>query len=441
MSLDSNAAPGWDGIPTGFLKQCRNFVVPWISQLANLCFNTGIFPSALKRSVITPVHKGGDRNVVSNYRPISVLPCISKILEKLLNNRLISFLTKNNILSNRQYGFRKGKSTQDAIKDLTKYIVDKADKGEKCLSVFLDLKKAFDTVSVSILVRRLESIGIRGTPLAIFKNYLTERKQSVKIENIKSNKESIGYGVPQGSVLGPTLFLVYLNQLCDLQSSKGQIFCYADDTAIVFSGQSWHEVQMKAEIGLSKVANWLNTNLLTLNIDKTNFICYALYKRSQPNENFNLRIHGCTTQSGCRCPCIKRVDCIKYLGVMIDQRLCWHAHLELISERTRKLIWIFKKLRHVMSSSLLNKIYISLAQSVITYCIPIWGGATKTKFLHLERSQRALIKVMYFKPYRFSSTELYKLCNYLSIRKLYVMLIILDIFDRCIQIYHLIPPN
>ena len=427
MNLDSNAAPGWDGIPTNFLKQSRSFVVPLITQLTNLCFSTGTFPAALKRSLVTPIHKGGDRSSVNNYRPISVLTSTSKIIEKILNRRLIYFLNQNKILSDKQYGFRKGRSTQDAIKDLTKYIIDKVDKSEKCITVFLDLKKAFDTVSVPILVHRLESVGIRGTPLALLKSYLLERIQTVNVGNIISDEEPVNYGVPQGSVLGPTLFLVYINSLCGLRNSGGEIYCYADDTAVVFSGKSWLDVQTKAEAGLAKIADWLHANLLTLNTNKTNFICFTTNLRSQPNENFSIRIHECSGEPNCACPEIEKVCSIKYLGVMIDQRLSWHVHLELISERIRKLIWIFKKLRHAMPSKLLNKIYLSLAQSIVTYCIPIWGGAAKSKFLYLERAQRALIKVMYFKPFRFPTTELYNICGLLSIRKLYILLTLLEL--------------
>lgn len=432
MSLDTNSAAGWDGIPTGFLKRSRDFVVPLITKLANLCFNSGIFPRVFKRSIVTPVHKIGDKDDVNNYRPISVLPCISKIIEKLINNRLINYLNKFNILSPAQYGFRKGISTQKAVKDLSKLIVDNVDKGSKCLTVFLDLKKAFDTVSVPRLVRSLECIGIRGTPLALLESYLHDRTQSVKIENYISDEESVIYGVPQGSVLGPTLFLIYINPLCDLGNSGGQIFSYADDTAIVFSGHSWDAVKSVAEPGLSEIARWLNSNLLTLNTAKTNYICFSHDVRTQPNEEFQLKIHGCADSSNhsCSCPVIQKVACIKYLGIMVDQRLSWHSHIELITGRVRKLIWIFKKLRHLMSPTLLNKIYIALAQSVIAYCIPVWGGATKTKFLDLERAQRSLIKVMYFKQFRYPTTDLYKLCGLLSVRKLYILRLLLDLHSN-----------
>ena len=422
MSLDSNSASGWDGIPTKLLKCCKDLFAPIISHLTNLCFKTGEFPQALKRSVVTPVHKGGDTSDVNNYRPISVLTGISKVLEKLLNKRLVSYLIKNEILSSCQYGFRRDLSTQDAVIDLTNHIVNEVDNGYKCIAVFIDLKKAFDTVSIPILVKRLEGIGIRGLAINLFKSYLTGRKQAVKIDNYKSSEEGVTFGVPQGSVLGPTLFLVYINELCKLGNGARRVFCYADDTAIVFSGRTWEAARSAAESGLSVVKQWLNSNLLTLNIGKTNYMCFTPSQRSQPESDLRIAIHECYHPTNhCTCPRIQKVASTKYLGILIDQTLSWHSHIELVISRIRKLKWIFKSLRHVMTSTLLKKIYVALAQSVITYCIPVWGGATKTKFLDLERAQRSLIKILYFKPYRYSTENLYKLCELLSVRKLYIV--------------------
>lgn len=427
--LKTDSAPGYDNIPTKFLKLGAEFVVPVIAHLANLCFKHGKFPPSLKQAIVTPVYKSGSRDEPSNYRPISVLPAISKIVEKLINNRLLNYIDKYDILSDSQYGFRRKRSTEDAVTALTSLIVKQIDTNKKCLTVFLDIKKAFDTISAKTLVSRLEGIGIRGVPLALLTDYLKERTQRTRIGHYTSDKVTISFGVPQGSVLGPTLFLLYINSLCDMDNIEGQIFSYADDTAIVFTGVTWAAVKKTAEKGLSKIAAWLSTNLLTLNITKTNYITFSKYITTQPSTDFHIKIHTCNTNThtNCLCNIITKVTSAKYLGVMIDQRLSWHSHLEMMISRTRKLIWTFKTLRHVASTILLNKIYISLVQSILTYCISVWGGATKTKLLELERVQRSLIKVMYFKPYSFPTSELYSNSKLLSIRKLYILQAVLKL--------------
>jgi hypothetical protein len=349
-------------------------------------------------------------------------------MERLLNKRLLSYLNKYYLISESQYGFRKKISTEDAVKDLTSLIVSQVNKNKKCLTVFLDLKKAFDTVSVPILLQRMEHYGVRGEGLSLLTSYLKDRKQTVKIDSHISGTVDINYGVPQGSVLGPTLFLIYINELCKMEIENGQIFAYADDTALVFTGDTWDSVKRSAESGLAKIAKWLNLKLLTLNVSKTNFICFSKYNSTQPDLNFEIKIHSCPTfmDSQCYCPKIAQLSNVKYLGVILDRRLSWYSHLQLMTARLRKLIWVFKSLRHVCSRSLLNKIYVSLAQSVLSYCISIWGGAAKTRFLDLERAQRSLMKVMYFKPYRYSTTELYIFGDLLSVRKLYVLNVVLQ---------------
>lgn len=451
MNLRSDSAPGWDNISTKYLKFARKEVVLIIAHLANLCFRKGVFPAQLKLSIITPVHKGGDGDDVNNYRPISVLPVISKILEKLINIRLLSFLNRYNILSPNQFGFRQGKSTEDAVLALSSLVTKHLDLGRKCLTVFLDLKKAFDTVSVPILVSKLEKIGIRGIPLILLKDYLSDRKQRVKIEQYTSDDMDITYGVPQGSVLGPTLFLVYINDLCNLNVENAKVFSYADDTAVFFSGDSWGNLKISVEKGMALMGHWLGDNVLTLNTVKTNYICFSLNSRSQPEEDFSIRIHTCDDiyNKTCNCQSIQKVGSVRYLGVLMDYRLSWHAHLEQVTGRVRKLIWLFRVLRRIVprkisyddqcsSKNLLNGIYVSLVQSVLVYCIPVWGGASKTKFIELERAQRALIKVMYFKKMDYSTENIYILSNILSVRKLYILQIVLKMhkalpYDRKIE--------
>lgn len=434
MNLRTDSAPGWDNIPIRFLKLALSEVLPVITHLVNICFDKGIFPDPLKQSIITPVYKGGDRDSINNYRPISVLPAISKILEKLLNKRLLNYLEKFKILSPSQFGFRKGISTEGAVSALSSLVSEQLDSGNKCLAVFLDLKKAFDTVSHPILVHKLEKIGIRGTPLSLFKDYLSNRRQKVKLGNCVSDCVEVSYGVPQGSVLGPTLFLVYLNDLCDMRIPNAKVFSYADDTAIVINGDTWESVKSRTELALENVDKWLRNNILTLNATKTNYVCFSIYNNTQPSRDFDIKIHNCNNlnkNSNCNCPSIQKVMQTKYLGVIVDQRLTWYAHIEHVNQRIRKLSWIFKTLRHVLPSvaggvqkpsrNLVRETYVALAQPIMEYCIPIWGGAAKTRFLQVERAQRNLIKIMYFKKIRFSTESLYRLSKLLSIRKLYIL--------------------
>lgn len=440
MNLKLDSAAGWDNIPTRFLKLAKNEIIPIITHLTNLSFEKGIFPFQLKQSIITPVYKGGDRDDVGNYRPISVLPAISKILERLINLRLLSYLNEFDILSSSQYGFRKGKSTEDAIVNLSSLIIEQLDSHRKCVAVFLDLKKAFDTVSIPILVHKLEKVGIRGTALCLLKDYLLQRTQRVKVGNLISETSQVTYGVPQGSVLGPTLFLIYINDLCNMLISNANIISYADDTAVIFKGTSWKSVMDTAEQGLHLMNRWLRNNLLTLNTSKTNYISFSIYSNTQPNNNFEIKIHNthCTSvndNSKCNCPILPRVSQVKYLGVYVDQRLTWYPHLEHVAARIRKLIWIFKTLRHVVPATaaeanitkrnILGEIYVSLVQSIIVYCVSVWGGAAKTRFLEVERAQRRLIKVMHFKKRRFPTEALYSITNILSVRKLYILNIIM----------------
>jgi hypothetical protein len=427
-SLKTDCATGWDGISGKILKLSLEKVVPPIAHICNVSISTGIFPLAFKKAIVHPIYKNGERDNISNYRPISVLPTLSKILERILNNALVSYLERHRIISDNQYGFRTGKSTEDAILELTDYTAKKLDIRSTCLGVFLDLSKAFDTVSVPLLLGKLEYIGVRGITLAIFKDYLTNRLQSVKIGSNLSGEESITYGVPQGSILGPTLFLIYINQLCQLQIDNCKIISYADDTALLIHGSDWTETKIHTEHCLGIVTSWLAANLLTLNITKTTYITFSLVTNNLPSPTYNIRCHTCCTPTNnCTCLLLTRATHVKYLGVQLDQRLDWHTHLEALISRVRKLIYIFKTLRHSADTNTLKMVYLSLCQSLLLYCSPIWGGASKTKFLQLERAQRAVLKVMTSKPFRYPTKQLYQDTKVLTVRQLCILRTILRV--------------
>lgn len=419
-NLKQKCATGLDQISGGVIKRYSQLLARPLTHICNLALSTGEFPQAFKTAVIKPIHKSGERDRVENFRPISILPTLSKILERIMNTRLTKYLESNNLLSPAQFGFRQNRSTNDAVTELTNSLMTKLDEKKKCLVVFLDLAKAFDTVSIPLLTWKLEQCGIRGIPLKLFSNYLSNRKQRVKIGNVVSEDQPIICGVPQGSILGPSLFLVYINGLCNAQLENGKILTFADDTALFFSGDSWDEVFNQAQTGVNKVSSWLKDNILTLNVSKTNYIAFALRPDYLPPSTLNITIHSCAsvTDGICSCPTLKRTDQTKYLGVTMDQTLTFKHHTNTLVNRLRKMIYIFRGLKHVADRKIILMVYKSLAQSVISYCITSWGGAAKTYLLELERAQRAILKVSAGLPFRFPTTDLYSTWGVLTVRQL-----------------------
>lgn len=428
-------SPGVDDISALIIKRFKQLLIAPILHLCNLSLETGIFPTSLKHSVVIPIHKKGDKRDCSNYRPISLLSTLSKILEKLFNKRLISYIDSQKLLADNQYGFRSKKSTEDAVLNLTSLITHYVDKGEKCVGIFLDLQKAFDTVSIPILIARLENIGIRGTPLNWLKNYLSDRKQRVRIDNLDSVSYACNFGIPQGSTIGPTLFLIYINQLSLLLKDKADVLMFADDTVLLMHSETWEKVKECAEKGLSVVTTWLEDNLLNVNVEKTKYISFTNTRISNPPNDLKIKIHTypcnrdiANFSKGCSCPILANTSHIKYLGVTLDEHLSWKQHIADITSRTRKLIPVFKNLRNILNVALVINTYKSLAQCLLSYCITSWGGAAKTHLLVLERAQRVLLKVCLKLPYRYPTHNLYETANVLSVRKLFIFL--------CIKKYH-----
>lgn len=422
-NLKSDSAIGWDGIPSSILKQFIPILTPPITHICRLSLQTGVFPDAFKKSLIHPIFKSGSRDRVVSYRPISILPSISKILEKIINTRLTNYLEQNSILSRNQYGFRRGKSTADAVHDLTDNLIRNMDGGKKSLTIFLDLAKAFDTVSIPLLLTKIEKIGIRGTQLNLFQSYLTNRQQFVKIGDYCSRSLPISFGIPQGSILGPTLFLIFINDLCNTHLENGNILTFADDTALIFNGTSWEDTFTHAQQGLNTVTCWLNKNLLTINVDKTKYITFSIRNPNRPHPPLDLIVHSCSRAqlNACSCASLEMVSNIKYLGILIDEHLNFQSHIDQLVARTRKFIYVFKTLRHISDQKIIKQVYYAICQSVLNYCINVWGGVAKTYMIRLERAQRAILKVATFRPFMFPTTELYRDCEVLTVRQLFIL--------------------
>ena len=241
-----------------------------ISDMVNECFLTGIFPDQLKEARITPVYKKGNNKLYSNYRPISILNIFSKIYERAMNQRLLSFLEAQQILSKNQFGFRKGRSPWLAINHLLEKVYSAWDKGEECLSLFIDVSKAFDAIDHRILLAKLEIIGLRGRVHELFKSYLSERKHQVSYKDHKSEWRKITSGVPQGSILGPVLFIIYINDLAAIHPSLSSTL-FADDTTFTLSAKNSEELQQSVNCIMPLIDEWFEENNLRLNADKSVF--------------------------------------------------------------------------------------------------------------------------------------------------------------------------
>lgn len=409
-SLKNNSSPGHDSIRGETIKQTHLEILDPLLHVFNLILEKGVVPTDFKISIITPIHKSGSLTAISNYRPISLISNFAKLFERCLKDRLTTFFKNNNILSPNQFGFVEGYSTSDAMHKLTSEIIKNLNLNKKCLAVFLDLARAFDTVPHHKLLQVLKKYGLRGIALELLESYLTERYQMLRLNDIISEKQKIKIGVPQGTVLGPLLFICYINGLLKLLNINGQIISYADDTVIVFAGDTWEIVKKLAINGLIKVTNWLQNYKLTLNLNKTNYVAFSLTRKNRPHfNNITIKNHS-----------IQEVTHIKYLGIIIDQFLKWQPHMDYVSAKLRKLIHKFYLLREFLNKKTLITIYKAFVESLIRYGILVWGGLYKNCLYKLKIIQKYMLKIMLKKNKSYPSNLLFSedICN---IRSLYML--------------------
>ena len=383
---------------------------PVLTQILTLLFNKsldqGIFPNALKISKIIPIHKGDSLFEMSNYRPISLLPIFSKILEKLMYSRVIDFIKRYKILYENQFGFQKGLSTEFAINSLLNNIIKCLEEKEVGFCILLDFAKAFDTVNHEILLQKLEYYGIRGTAHKWFKSYLTERKQCTEVGNTQSKLDYVKCGVPQGSILGPLLFLLYINDIV-LSSNVCKFTLFADDTSLFYSHKDKVEGAKILNTELSKIADWLAANKLSLNVSKSKLLIFSNKRSNKQASNttttetdlvvnnevadtsdINIYISG---------EKLKEVDHAKYLGALVDNKLNWSYHINAVSLKLSKGSGLLAKARHFVPSDTLRSLYFSFINPYIDYNLLNWGMATPTNLNPIHLKMKRVVRIMAFK--------------------------------------------
>lgn len=299
---------------------------------------------------------------MENYRPISLLSAVSKILEKIVFNKITHFLCKFNILNNFQHGFRKGKNTCSAILNFINRLYDNLDINNKCIGLFMDLSKAFDLVDHKLLIEKLNKYGIRGKVNDWISSYLSNRKQVVDINNMRSSEMDINIGVPQGSILGPLLFLIFVNDLPNLDP-ENNIVMFADDNTYLCSDKSKLEVLDKLQDMVTRFIKWFHSNRLHLNVTKTVFINFTP-RKSSIYESFLIKADHTS---------LSQVPSTKFLGLHIDNDLSWKSHVDYLSSKLSSLCFALYRLREVTQRSICLTFYHSNLLSRLRYGIIFWG--------------------------------------------------------------------
>lgn len=402
----SKTSYGHDEISMKTVKHVIKQIVQPLIHIFNRSLISGSFPNDMKLAKVIPIFKSGDRFQFSNYRPISLLSQFSKILEKIFNKRLRSFIETQHILTDGQYGFRSNHSTSLALTEFVEKITSAMDKCQSTIGVFIDLKKAFDTVDHNILLSKLQCYGIRGLALAWIKSYLTNRRQYVCYNNSNSEQKEIKCGVPQGSILGPLLFILYINDMCEV-SKLLDIILFADDTNIFYSASNTAEVSTVINNELKKLDLWFRANKLSLNVNKTHFIMFN--NKKQPRTGVNIVLNGKN---------IEQVSYTKFLGVTIDENVTWREHIKMVESKVSKNIAVLYKTRHVLDCQALHTLYNSLVEPHMSYCCEIWGNTYQSRLRKLFMLQKKAIRIIYNLNYHDHTSVFFHLSNMLKFHDL-----------------------
>ena len=377
-----NNATGSDDISAVYLKMSLPSIANPLVYICNMSISEGVFPTQLKMANVVPLYKCDDPMMFNHYRPVSLLCTLSKVFEKIMYNRLIKFLDKFSILYEYQFGFRRKRSTHMALISLIDKLTQAIENGEYVIGVFLDFSKAFDTVDQKILLDKLYHYGVRGCAHKWFISYLTDRQQFVTYNGVKSRNQLIKCGVPQGSILGPLLFLIYINDLASVCECTFPIL-FADDSNLFISGRDPDLIMRTMNNELKEISLWLKANKLSLNIKKTHFMIFS--SKNKPHPNICINIDGET---------INETAKTKFLGVIIDNKLSWKDHILYISGKLARGTGVLLKVRRYLMKETLISLYYSFVYPYLIYCNHVWGLACKTHMNTLFLLQKRIIRII-----------------------------------------------
>ena len=408
-NLNNNKASGPDDLKPKLVKTCKLQFLKPLTILYNKSIEQGVYPSDFKLSKVIALYKKESRSMPSNYRPISLLNCFNKIFEKLIYSQMIRFIDKHKILYVNQYGFRRGFSTTLALIDVIDTLKQALDRQEYAIGIFLDLEKAFDTICHAILLTKLEHYGFRGHVNNFIKSYLSNRKQYTLVNGKKSKLGVNKFGVPQGSILGPLFFLLFINDISyAMRTCKGKLF--ADDTCLLLHHKMIQTLIRNAENSLSEISKWFKLNKLSLSLSKSNFILFHNRKGDPCNWLQSLQVGN---------EVFPRVPVVKYIGMHVDEKLTWKNHIQEVYNSLTKYFSIFYNIRGFIDSRLSRSIYYTCIHSKIKYGIEVYGSANETFLNKLQVIQNKLMKLLTKKEQQYSTNLLHKNLDILKVHDIH----------------------
>ena len=390
------------------MKEFSEILAPPLTNIINKSLTEGVFPALLKSGLVCPIFKKNEKTSCANYRPISLLSNLSKIFERVMYNRIDNFLDENDLIYKLQFGFRKKHSTNHALLSIVEKIRNNMDNKILSCGVFVDLEKAFDTVNHGILIKKLHHYGVQGKSNDWIKSYLSNRTQSVCVNGATSETLNITCGVPQGSILGPLLFIIYINDMHNALLNS-MVYHFADDTNLLFSHKDPTMIAKIVNSELTILYDWLCASRLSLNVAKTEFTIFRPLAR--PLEN---RI--VLTLAGKKIFESKKV---KYLGIILDDRLTWRIHINELCKKLGRTVGMLFKLRHQCNKRILRSLYFSLFESHLSYGLPVWGSANQTLRQKLSLLQKKAIRAISFADFHAHTSPLFKDLNILKVDDLF----------------------